>query len=231
VAGRRVLFVAAEAREFTGLMRRIGGRGVDIDVAFAWTVDEWMLVAHGPGPRLARHAIRAAVDRFRPDAIVSTGLCGALAPELKIGSILAANKIIEADRDVSYAAQTPACHREFATGVVISMDRVACTVSEKRSLRSRGADVVEMEAAAVASYARDKDLSFFCIRAVSDTADDELPLDFNRMRGADGRFSRLRIITAALWRPIERIPALMRLDRDTRAAAESLGEFLVDCRF
>ncbi|MCP6756213.1 hypothetical protein NL533_31800, partial [Klebsiella pneumoniae] len=66
---------------------------------------------------------------------------------------------------------------------------------------------------------------------VSDVAGQELVLDFNAYRNDEGRFSRSRIVAAALRRPWSRVPGLMQLDRHSKMAAESLGEFLVDCRF
>ena len=88
-----------------------------------------------------------------------------------------------------------------------------------------------MESAAVARKAAEWGVPFRCVRAVSDTAAEDMPLDFNLYRDADGRFSRTRIALAALARPFTAIPALLRLDRNCRIAAESLGDFFADCRF
>jgi hypothetical protein len=88
-----------------------------------------------------------------------------------------------------------------------------------------------MEAAAVARKAAEWGVPFHCVRAVSDTAQDDLPLDFNLYRDAEGRFSRTRIALAALGRPFTRVPALLRLDRNCRIASESLGDFFANCRF
>lgn len=115
-------------------------------------------------------------------------------------------------------------------GDVVSVDRVAFTAREKSDLRTAtGAAVVEMESAAVARKAREWDVPFGCVRVVSDVAGDDLPLDFNRYRDADGRFERMRIALAALGRPFTVLPRLVRLDRDCRRAAERLGEFLANC--
>ncbi|MCU1339930.1 MAG: putative phosphorylase, family 1 [Bryobacterales bacterium] len=115
-------------------------------------------------------------------------------------------------------------------GDVVSVDRVAITVQEKCELRTAtGAAVVEMESAAVAQKAREWDVPFGCVRVVSDAAGEDLPLDFNQYRDADGRFERTRIALAALSRPFTVLPGLVRLDRHCRRAAERLGEFLANC--
>lgn len=227
--GKRVLLVAAESREFAGPLSK-GKRlpGSEIDFLARW--EDWTLAANGPGKRLAAEAVDAALRHQRPDVIVSTGVCGGVLRSLKLGDIVAARKVVDAGMK-EYAAEIPVCRRPFHAGTVYSSDRVAVTILDKRSIQQSGADVVEMEAASVAARASKEGIPFFCIRAVSDTADEEFELDFNAMRDEAGRFSRLRIALAAMRRPVTRIPALLRLDRNTRMAASGLGEFLVDCRF
>ena len=225
-----MLLVAAESREFDGPLAK--GRnnlpGWEIDFAARW--EDWTQVANGPGAALARQAVDAAIRHWRPDVIVSTGVCGGLTPGLAVGDIVVASKVLNG-RKQEYQAQVPGCHRKFHSGTVYSSDRVAVSISDKRSLRQLGADVVEMEAASVAERASKEGIPFYCIRSISDTADEEFELDFNTLRDANGRFSRPRIALAAMRKPFTRIPALLKLDRNTRTAARSLGEFLVDCRF
>ena len=105
------------------------------------------------------------------------------------------------------------------------------TVEEKRRLREKtGAIAAEMEAGAVSKIAQEWGVPFYCVRAVSDTANEDMPLDFNLYRDAAGRFSRSRIALAAMRRPFTAIPALLRLDRNCRHAADKLGEFFADCQ-
>ena len=150
--------------------------------------------------------------------MISVGFCGALDPALRIGDIVVTGEFRE-------GGDAP-----FVSGEVWSQDRVAVTAEEKRELRrTTGAAVVEMESAAVAAKAREWGVPFRQVRAVSDAAGDDLPLDFNRYRDSEGRFSRVRIGFAALARPLA-IPGLIRLDRNCRVASESLGEFLARCQ-
>jgi adenosylhomocysteine nucleosidase len=216
------LLVAAEAREFAGILKR-AAPARDLpwpNAAFAreiaWNGARWLLVANGPGPALAGKALETnpAVD-----AVISIGFCGALDPALRIG-------------DIVVSGELKGVRASFIRGDVLSLDRVAVTAEEKRKLRdSTGAAVVEMESAAVAKKAREWGVPFRCVRVVSDTAGEDMPLDFNRYRDADGRFQRLRIAGAALARPFTALPGLVRLDRNCRHAAEQLGEFLADCQF
>jgi nucleoside phosphorylase len=106
------------------------------------------------------------------------------------------------------------------------------TAAEKKALREKtGAIAAEMEAGAVKKIAGDWQVPFYCVRAVSDTAHEDMPLDFNLYRDSAGRFSLPRIALAAVSRPFTRIPALQRLEANCNVASESLGAFFADCRF
>jgi len=213
--------VAAEAREFEGILKRAGAvRPLPWPCAVfsreaAWKGSRWFLIANGPGPRLVERALARKPD---VDRILSIGFCGALDPALQIGDIVVSGEVPKG------------VGASFVRGGVVSVDRVAVTARDKHDLRaSTGAAVVEMESAAVARKAREWDVPFGCVRVVSDAAGEDLPLDFNRYRDADGRFERTRIALAALGRPFTVLPGLVRLDRDCRRAAERLGEFLANC--
>ena len=99
------------------------------------------------------------------------------------------------------------------------------------NLRATGASIVEMEAAGAARAAEDLDLPFYCIRAVSDLADETFENDFNAALTSEGQFSTLRLVTGALARPRQRFGELLRLKRRTDAASKKLGDFLADCTF
>jgi len=230
-----LVFVAAEAREFSGLLRRVE----DVERP-NWPV-QWIrtamlngrrvaFVANGPGPRLAGVAAEEALKRLeRVEAFVSTGFCGALDEALNVGDIFVASAVNGEPSSTVTEARPPGSG--VFRGSLISQDRVACTVDEKRALYQTGAAAVEMEAAAVQRVARDAAVPFYCVRVVSDTASESLALDFNRLRDVDGRFSRSRIIAAALRNPMQTFPQLMRLDRDCKRASDALGDFLAHCRF
>jgi purine-nucleoside phosphorylase len=217
------LLVAAERREFDGIRKRFGAiaklawPGVKFAGEAHWRGDRWWMVANGPGEALVFDALK---DKKNVDAMISTGLCGALDPALRVGDIVVPPGVV---------LETQA---EYVRGAVHSIDHVAVTSLEKRTLRNAtGAIAVDMEAAAVERKAAEWDLPFLCIRAVSDRAGDTLPLDFNRYRNARGDFSRTRIAMAAMARPFTVMPQLIEFDRNCRRAADALGDFLADCRF
>ncbi len=226
-----LVFIAAEAREFDGLLRRARPSSVvDLPVAFCrkvlWKDEEIVLMANGPGPELAGVAAAAARESLQLGAIVSFGFCGALDPALEPGDVFVASEVLGAG-----PALLPRTSRAYKSGPLISIHHVAVTAAEKAELAATGAMAVDMEAGILAARAQEWNIPFYCIRAVTDTAAETLPLDFNRMRNTDSRFSRAKIVMAALRRPTILVPELRKLDRRCRQTSAALGEFVDTCRF
>jgi len=232
-----MLFVAAEAREFSGLLPFCGS--VErLDWPLAWArVGELkggrvFLVANGAGPKRAGEAVevaRSKVGNGDMDAVVSTGFCGGLDPELKVGDVFVATGI-ESGSGLA-AVRAPESWRKYFKGTLVSRDRVAQTAEEKRDLRRTGAAAVEMEAAGVLLRVREWGKPFYCVRSVTDLAEESFEIDLNAARLADGRFSTPRILAAAVRRPMTVAPELMELRKRCALAARSLGEFIADCSF
>lgn len=242
------LLVAAERREFDGIRKRLGktveraGLGARFVCEGTRNGDRWWMIANGPGRELVGAAladdVMREVRREGVSAMISTGYCGALDPSLRVGDIVVSDhtQIGTLERAGARGRADHTCAR----GLVITRDRVAVTAAEKRALREEtGAIAVDMESSAVKDRAEALGIPYACIRAVSDTAGENMPLDFNRYRAADGRFSRGRIALAAMARPFSVMPALLEFDRQCQRASIALGEalgeapgdFLADCRF
>ncbi len=232
-----MLFVAAEAREFSGLLKFCRSvKKLDWPVDWACSAElkgrKIVLAANGPGPKLAAAIVETARPKMSEEnieAVVSMGFCGGLDPDMKIGDIFVAD-CIQADGTLA-VVQVPRSGRKYTTGTLVSMDRVAQTAEEKRDLRSAGASAVEMEAAGVLPQVREWGVPFYCIRSVTDLADESFTIDFNAVRDSGGRFSTPRIFAAAIRRPFTVGPELIELRNRCVIAARSLGEFIADCSF
>jgi nucleoside phosphorylase len=230
-----MLFVAAEAREFAGLLPYCEWvEKLDWPVEWARMIKlkerKVFLAANGAGRKRAADAVDVARQEA-PDlkAVVSTGFCGGLDPSLKIGDVFVATSIQWGGELVPVCA--PRSARRFASGTLVTIDRVAQTAQEKQDLCSAGASAVDMEAAGVLSRVREWKLPFYCIRSVTDLAEESFQIDFNAARMADGRFSTSRILAAAVKRPMTAGPELVRLRNRCTTAAKALGEFIADCSF
>lgn len=230
----RILFVASDRREFGGFLVVTDGSqkaGIPVDWARTGTLNgnQVLLVAHGVGRKRAAAAVETAHSAFSAEHVVSTGFCGALNPELPLGAVVVGTCVTSEGR--RYGTAPVSGVRPFRTGVVCSIDHVARTAEEKRELRAKGGDVVEMEAGGVAERAEELGLPFSCVRAVTDLASEDLANDFNRSLRSDGHFDTMHILRDVLRQPAARLPELIRLQQRCTRAAKSLGEFFADCRF
>jgi hypothetical protein len=107
---------------------------------------------------------------------------------------------------------------------------VIVDANEKIEL-GRIADVVDMESGDVLYEARAFGARVVAIRAVSDSSDKDLPIDFNRVVNNEGDVSIPRVLGEVLKRPTA-LPSLMKFGRQSRAAAEKLAIVLdryVEC--
>jgi adenosylhomocysteine nucleosidase len=234
VSGERLLLIAAEPREFRGLLkfcRKVRTLAWPVHWARAAEMKgrEVLLVANGAGAARAAKAVDVASSFGGIEWICSMGYCGALDDGMTVGAIFVAERV-QTDQGV-YVAARPRSARPHVTGLLASIDRVAQTVEEKRELRARGASAVEMEAAGVAAKAAELHLPFYCIKSVTDLAGESFGLDLNSALLSDGRFGTMRLIAAACRRPLSLLPELARLGSRSRAASQTLGEFVADCRF
>ena len=113
----------------------------------------------------------------------------------------------------------------------MTIDHIAATREEKRTLRATGASIVDMEASGVARAATNRGLAFRCIRTVSDLADETFLNDLNAALQPDGTFSTGRIVLRALANPVPRFRELIQLGRRSAEASKNLGDYLASCEF
>jgi adenosylhomocysteine nucleosidase len=234
VSGRRILLVAAEPREFDGLLPLCSGvRRPAWPVYWARSGEsggrELWMVANGAGAAHAGRAAAVAAAACHPEAIVSMGFCGALDPALEIGDVFVATAVDAAGR--RFDVRAPQSGARHSTGVLASIDHVAQTAAEKKLLRDAGASAVEMEAGGVAQFAAAQGIPLFCVRSVTDTAGQSFFLDFNKALLSDGHFGTINLLTSALRSPGKAFPELFRLRGFCRMASRTLGEFIAGCRF
>ena len=83
-----------------------------------------------------------------------------------------------------------------------------------------------MESTTVRRLCLEAEIPSATLRVISDAADDELPLDFNRFVGHSGRFRFDRLMLALLLSP-GRVRSLIRFQRQTQSAAGILAAALV----
>jgi len=194
-------------------------------VVLAWT---------GEGCERARQGARALLDLFPIEKMLVVGIAGGLSHELEAGSLLIARSVI----DTSRSAEAPRPDPEWfdrgvalggvRAGTVLTSREILCDASAKARARSEWAGddlaVVDLESAAYAQVAAENGVRFLVVRAVSDTADEDLPFDLNSCVDATGRVSRTRVVGRALLHPAA-IGSLWRLRARVAKCAEALAVF------
>ena len=135
----------------------------------------------GIGEKFARRAAEVAIDYAQPKRLISAGIVGAISPKLKVGDVGQIREVV----DVASGTRYPAAGRDW----VLATSQDVSDASEKRELLTKyGADVVDMEGAAVAQVAQERGLEFAAVKAISDDAEFVMP-PMNRFIDANGRFA------------------------------------------
>ena len=159
----------------------------------------------GVGKVFASMCATAMIIKYSPRLIVNTGVGGALSPSLSCADIVVATRLVQHDMDTSplgdpvgmisginkvyFDADKTAADALISAaeklgipakrGVIASGDKfVADKATKDRIVSAFGADVCEMEGAAIAQAAYVNGTPFAVVRAISDGADGNSPMDF-----------------------------------------------------
>ncbi len=153
-----------------------------------------------------------------PDLVLTCGFAGGLNPDLELGDI-----IFETSDETLRAKLLGVGAKQLK---IFCADRIATTVAEKKKLRAEtDADAVEMESAAIHAVCRERGIPCATVRVISDTATEDLPLDFNALSKPDKNLNYRKLFLAIAKSP-GKIGALMELQRKTKFTAEQLAAVL-----
>lgn len=230
--------ISALPRELVPLLRRVRlegriptscGRFYQARLAARPLIVGWT----GDGRRSAEDALRSLLGERAPDDLAFLGVAGALSNALRPRQLVVAAEV----RDSGGLVPAPDPTRSIIAlaaadaveGRIYSSDRIVAAATDKARLwedlgRPAGA-VVDLETAAWARVAAERGLPYVAMRAVSDAAGDDLPLDFERFRDRRGRIRNWRVALEAVWRP-RLIGPLHRLKRRVDACAGALASWV-----
>jgi adenosylhomocysteine nucleosidase len=173
----------------------------------------------GMGKQNASAAITRMLSRREPRVVITCGFAGGLNEALQNGDVVG-------DWDAGFPLSSALENGGVRRVSFHCADRVAVTREEKSLLRkTTGMDVVEMESGVIREICRSKNIPSATVRVVSDSATDELPLDFNQLVNADHTMNFARL-AGALVRAPWKIPELIRFSGRVNFAARELGRTL-----
>jgi adenosylhomocysteine nucleosidase len=183
--------------------------------------EEWMAACAGTGQSAATRAFAAIEDGGPVDLVFSIGWAGALTETIAAGSAHNIAGVIDARTGERFRCDAGAGERWLVTSPIVANE------GEKQRLATAyKADLVDMEAAAIARLAQMRGIPFYCIKGVSDGFHDKLP-DFNRFIRPDGQFDMAGMVLFSILRPWY-WPSLVRMGENSSKASQSIRESLLD---
>jgi len=176
--------------------------------------DVFVLIT-GIGRANSERAVREFLLIGKPRRVCTCGFAGGLDPKLQTGDVIFATPDAALAKALAESDARPA---NFTC-----TDRIATTAFEKQLLRvNTQADAVEMESEAIHAICRAQEIPCATVRVISDTAHEDLPLDFNQLSNPDQSLNFGKLVLAIAKSP-GKIPALLRLGRNTKHAAAQLA--------
>jgi nucleoside phosphorylase len=238
----RVLVTFAVEAEFAAWQKRrqfhlLDYQGLKLRKAKIADADVVVMITGVGAPAAARamDLMLGMADRDQYfDVCISSGLAGALCDTLHVGDIVAPKELL-AERQ--YADLTTdhlnvdlglrehaLAHGAKSANCLLSTDQVLVKASQKKSCASR-AQSVDMESFEIVRQATAWGARSVVVRAISDSANEDLPINFNRTLSNKNQVSLAKVLVELLKNPLA-LPALIRFGRQSRQAAETLAEFL-----
>ena len=156
---------------FTGVA---GGLGKNVNVGDLVVADSFQQHDLDVSPLFPKYVVPSyGISTFQAN--------NKLANELKLASAIVLQNlddVLTLETKAAFNLANPQLH----TGLLISGDRFVSTTAESQKLQQDlpQALAVEMESAAFAQVCYDYDVPFAAVRTISDRADDDATLDFNR---------------------------------------------------
>lgn len=222
-ATRRTAIIAAMPGELMPLVRgwhhERRGR---IDVWTRKHADgEWVASFAGAGQAAATRAL-ATIEADGPvSQLINVGWAGALTGSSAPGRVYRVSSIVDVRTGEHFA-----CEGVQDDCVLVTSQSVVQEAEKRRLAATYKAQLVDMEAAAMARLAEMRGIPFACFKGVSDELTARLP-DLNPFIAADGHFRLASFVLFTALRPWH-WPALLRMGENSRKAAQGIAQSLFD---
>jgi len=180
-------------------------------------------VVGGSSGRL-RERLESALAGAR--GIISIGIAGALAPQLRPGDVVVAAAILSSGKrfaaDSAWSARLVSRLPGAILAPVAGTDTLIASAAEKaRMFAATGAHAVDMESHIAAEIAERRGLPFAGLRIIADAATSDLPACASVALTPEGKVSLAAVLGSVVKRPGQ-IPQMIRMARESNAAFAAL---------
>jgi len=168
------------------------------------------------------------------DVCVSSGLAGALCDTLSVGDVIAPKELIVELKHAGQGAERLEVDSELLqlalgrgaknANCLFTTDEILVKASQKKSCASR-AQSVDMESFEIVKAASAWGARSVVIRAISDAATEDLPINFNLTLSERKEVSLSKVLMQLAKNPLA-LPALIRFGKQSKRAGVLLAEFL-----
>ena len=165
----------------------------------------------------------------RPDVVISSGLAGALRPGFVPGDTVAPKRVHTLNNDADGLPDAGLFEQLVQQGArpietMITSKELVKTAEEKARVGFFG-EAVDMESAYVMMMSSQAGIPSVTVRTISDGAEEDLPIDFDRCLTPRGAVRPLQLLNSLVERRTG-LPRLIRFGRQSHQAAYSLCRFL-----
>ncbi len=193
------------------------------------------LIVTGMGAKAIRRSVET-IAPFRPDYLILVGFAGSLTDTITIGQVVLATETISLSNRSTQFEWLPPLTIDFPSDLLpeirrvrcLTSDRIITSSSEKKSLCQQfGADIVDMESYAFVDSCQKFNIRPMVLRAISDSADQDLAPRWSNVIRADGTISIFHLLQFLIYHPLQ-ITKLIQLHRQSQIAGENLANSLYE---
>jgi len=191
--------------------------------------DNIIIILSGAGPTKAHQAAQELVLQGAQQ-LISWGCAGALDPRLKAGDLIIPQTILTADNNqimthTEWSKQIIKRLPEkikYYTGTLLESDSIIDSATSKnKSFQKTQAIAVDMESAALARVAQQKQLPCLALRSIVDPANLDLPHAINHAMTGSGLISIPKLMLY-LCTHLNEVPRLIKLGLNFNTASRTL---------
>ncbi|HXZ83756.1 MAG TPA: hypothetical protein VED84_08525 [Acidimicrobiales bacterium] len=217
-----VAFICAMPLELAPLRRRLSLRrtrlGPLVVYSGALAGRPVVAISTGMGAELATKGLERLLEAVEVARVVVVGITGALAAETPIGALVQPEVVVDAASGAEY--QPDRLGDAEPSGKMWTTHELITDLAVIARLRTEGVVSLDMETAAIAATCARRRIPWSVFRAISDRASDaSLDDEVFGLINPDGSYRPGAIATYFVRHP-GRVPAVVRVSRDAKLAAE-----------